>query len=60
MKGLLAGFPYEQVQAILNYLQANEKLVKKFSYELRDFRFLERLRFEAFKNSSEFTEILRR
>lgn len=60
MRMLISGFPYRQIELTLDFLEKNPKLAEKYKSDLGwDLGFLERLRFEAFKNSDEFTEILK-
>lgn len=59
MRMLLSGFPYKQIDLILEFCEKNPLLARKYnSFFSWDLNFLERLRFEAFKNSDEFTEIM--
>ena len=59
MRMLLSGFPYKQIDLLLKFFEKNPLLARKYnSFFSSDLNFFERLRFEAFKNSNEFTEIM--
>ena len=61
MRMLLSGFPYEQIEYGLDFFEKNPESAEKFGYALeeRGLKFLESLRFEAFKNSEEFLQIMK-
>jgi len=58
---LLSGFPFSQVKYTLGFLAKNSNLAQKYKYDFYkgDFRFLDFLRFEAFKNSDQFSDIVK-